>query len=121
MISGIKTRGSLLALYSSGVRLQVGGIYLDQLHDMCLQEIQYLAYPIRSSFVIKDASRNLAAHADLCRVPRGLILWAGPPLAARPMYNPVGIGGYTPTGSHYNIQTLDLLWKHPDETFATYV
>jgi hypothetical protein len=54
---------------------------------MCLQGIRYLAYPIRSSFVIKDASRRLAAHADLCRAPRGMILWARPPLAARPIYS----------------------------------
>jgi hypothetical protein len=58
--------------------------------------LQNLAYPIRSSFDIKDVSCSLAAHADLCRAPRGLILWAGPPLTARTMYNPMDIGGYTP-------------------------
>ena len=51
-------------------------------------------------FVIKDASHSLAAHANLCRAPRGLILWAGLPLVARPMYSPMGIGGYTPTSPH---------------------
>jgi hypothetical protein len=54
---------------------------------------------IRSSFVIKNASRSLTAHADLCRALRGLILWAELLLAARPMYSLVGIGGYTPIGS----------------------
>jgi hypothetical protein len=28
------------------------------------KEYDILAYPIRSSFVIKDASRSLAAHVD---------------------------------------------------------
>jgi hypothetical protein len=64
---------------------------------MCLQGLRYLAYPIRLFFVTKEASRSLVVHADLCRAPRGLILWAGPPLGARPMYNHVGIRGYTPT------------------------
>ena len=90
-------RDTLPALYSSGVGLQVGCIYPDRLHDMCLQGIRYLAYSIRSSFVIKDVSRSLAAHTDLCRASRDLILWAEPLLMARPMYNPMGIGRYTPT------------------------
>ena len=58
--------------------------------------MKYLAYLIRSFFVIKDASCSLAAHADLCRAPRGLIMRAEPPLVAQPMYSPVGIGGHTP-------------------------
>jgi hypothetical protein len=93
----MKSRGSLPALYSMGVGLQVGCMYLDRSHDIYLQGSQYLAYPIRSSFVSKDPSRRIVVHADLCRAPRNLILWAGPPLDARPMYSPVGIGGYTPT------------------------
>jgi hypothetical protein len=66
---------------------------------MCLQGIQYLAYLITFSFVTKEASRSLMAHANLCHAPRGLILWARPPLAAQPMHSPMGIGGYTPTAS----------------------
>jgi hypothetical protein len=69
-----ENEGSLPALYSSGVGLQVGCIYTDQLHDTCLQGIRYQAYLIRFSFVVKEASRSLAAHADLCRALRGLIL-----------------------------------------------
>ena len=97
---GMSTRGPLpLLICSGGIGLQVGCIYPDKLHDTCLQGIRYLAYPIKSSFVIKDASRSLATHADMCPAPRGVILWAGPPLAARPMYNPMGIEGHTPIAS----------------------
>ena len=45
----------------------------------------------------QGSSRSLTRHANLHLAPRGVVFWAGPPLAARPMYSPVGIGGYTPT------------------------
>ena len=49
----------------------------------------------------QGSSRRIARHVDLCHAPRGVVLQAGPPLAPRPMYSPVGIGGYTPTiGEH---------------------
>ena len=61
------------------------------------KEYGILAYPIISSFVIKDSSRGLTAHADMCHAPCGLTLWARPPLVAWPMYGLVGIRGYIPT------------------------
>jgi hypothetical protein len=36
-------------------------------------------------------------HVDQRRAPHDFILWAGPPLMARPMYIHKGIRGYTPT------------------------
>jgi len=44
----------------------------------------------------QGSSRRLAGHADLCRAPRGVVLWARPPLAAQPMRSPMGIWGYPP-------------------------
>jgi hypothetical protein len=44
-----------------------------------------LTYLIKSSFVIKDASHSLAAHANQCRALRDLILWARPSPMAWPM------------------------------------
>jgi hypothetical protein len=47
----------------------------------------------------QESSRSLVRHADLCRAPPGVVSWARPPLAARPMCSPVGIWGYTSTAS----------------------
>jgi hypothetical protein len=49
----------------------------------------------------QGSSRSLVSHADLCRALCGIVLRAGPPLAARPMYSHVGIRGHTPIGTKF--------------------
>ena len=84
---GMSTRGPLpLLIYSGGVGLQG-------------------KYPI---WYYTISYCSLTVHADQCRAPHALILWAVPPLTMQPMSYPVGIWGYTPTLSPLNGSLLFL-------------
>ena len=93
----LNSRGSLPALYSREGRVtsrfRPRSIWL---YGKYLQGIRYLSYLNRSSFIAKISSDCLAVHADQCQAPYALILWAGPPLAVRPMFIAMGTWGYTP-------------------------
>jgi len=52
------------------------------------------------NWAVLSHSHSLVRHVGLYRAPRGVVLQARPPLVAWPMYNPMGIRGYTPSHTH---------------------
>ena len=92
-------RGSVPTLYSTGGRV-TGRLNLILIgYTIGITKIMESSISEQIFLDRQGSSHILSGHADLCRASPSVILWARPPLAAQPKYNPMGIGGHTPIGS----------------------